>query len=122
MAANNMALSVADSGHKFAMTVASSPIAPTSMLAEVFDGMQQVNMYVDYNSYVFHINILYVLMYIHEKNFTTLMLNRFIFYLCVATYIVPCVKNISKFGHIHYDSLVFTYIRMYVGKILEGTI
>ena len=42
MAANNMALSVADSGHKFAMSASAAPIAPTSMLAEMFDGMQQV--------------------------------------------------------------------------------
>ena len=44
MAANNMALSVADSGHKYAISASSSPITPTSMLAEMFDGMQQVTM------------------------------------------------------------------------------
>ena len=42
MAASNMALSVADGGHKYAISAASSPITPTSLLAEMFDGMQQV--------------------------------------------------------------------------------
>ena len=42
MAASNMALSVADGGHKYAISAASSPLTPTSMLAEMFDGMQQV--------------------------------------------------------------------------------
>ena len=42
MAANNMALIVADSGHKFAMSASTASIAPTGMLAEMFDGMQQV--------------------------------------------------------------------------------
>ena len=46
MAANSMALSVADGGHKYAISASSSPIAPTSMLAEMFDGMQQVRNYV----------------------------------------------------------------------------
>ena len=38
MTANNMALSVADNGHRFAI----SPLTPTSVLGEMFSGMKQV--------------------------------------------------------------------------------
>ncbi|XP_065906804.1 presequence protease, mitochondrial-like isoform X4 [Dysidea avara] len=42
MTANNMALSVADNGHRFAISSSSSPLTPTSVLGEMFSGMQQV--------------------------------------------------------------------------------
>ena len=43
MTANNMALSVADNGHRFAISSSSSPLTPTSVLGEMFSGMQQVS-------------------------------------------------------------------------------
>ena len=42
MTANNMALSVADNGHRFAISVSSSPLTPSSVLGELLSGIQQV--------------------------------------------------------------------------------
>ena len=42
MTANNMAVSVADNGHRFAVSVSSNPLKPSSVLGELLSGMQRV--------------------------------------------------------------------------------
>ena len=57
MTANNMALSVVGNGHRFAICASSSPLTPTSVLNEMFSGMQQV--IINHGSFCF-----FALMYI----------------------------------------------------------
>lgn len=68
--ANNMVMSVAKYGHKFAMSAASSNLTPAAGLSELFAGITQVR-------------ILYMYMYVHRRMYLYIRITdlpRILFY------------------------------------------
>jgi len=45
MAATNMAMSIANAGHSFAMAASARDLSPAAHLSELFGGITQVNLY-----------------------------------------------------------------------------